>query len=264
MATQRSAKGRTLSGALGTMPRANAQARQQMVAGMQGGNVYAGGSPNFDERTGRFIQQPHTGTPVYIPERSGMPPHSGSPIYTPENAPPRHGPGFQAPLERVSPGIYRNASGDLVNSSGGRLPGNVYRQPGYAQYDPNQPQSHNLTDVARGALQGVGAGIGGGFRSGSNYQPMPRPMLNPAIQNIGQAYGNFVGAGQPMPRPVVNYNEPMMYSQGGGYQQAMQDAFAQAGMQRQPISATPPQPGMQMQYGMTGKPIGWGFGQNQS
>lgn len=220
MATQRSAKGRTLSGALGTMPRANAQARQQMVAGMQGGNVYAGGSPNFDERTGRFIQQPHTGTPVYIPERSGMPPHSGSPIYTPENPPPRHGPGFQGPLERVSPGIYRNASGDLVNSSGGRLPGNVYRQPGYAQHDPNR---NNMNDTIQDVLGGFGAGAGAAANAGGqlHYQPMPRPVLG------NNPYGNFAGAGQPMPRPVLNnYDyQPQTLVAAPYQQQASQAAF---------------------------------------
>ena len=44
-------------------------------------------------------------------------------------------------LQRVSPGIYRNAGGQLVNSAGGQLPANVYRQPGYAQTNPMQPKA---------------------------------------------------------------------------------------------------------------------------
>lgn len=234
MATQQPAKGRTLSGALGTMPRANAQTRQQMIAGMQGGNVYAGGSPNFDEMSGQYRQPPHTGSPVYIPENPQQPPHSGSPIGIPENRRPVKGPGFQGPLQRVSPGIYRNASGDLVNSSGGRLPGNVYRQPGYAQYDPNRRPA---TEIVQGAMQGVGAAFGGG----ENYQPMPRPGMGGGWENIGNPqpmprpvlgnnpYGNFAGAGQPMPRPGM----------GDVYQQAMEDAQLQPYNQQLVAGALP-------------------------
>jgi hypothetical protein len=262
MATKQPMKGNKLSGALASMPRTSGPS--SFVA-PRDGQIYAGGSPNFDERTGQFRQPPHSGNPVYIPENPQMPPHSGGPIGIPENRGPVKGPGFQAPLQRVSPGIYRNASGDLVNSSGGRLPGNVYRQPGYAQHDPRR----NQQQVIQGALQGVGAGADGSL--GGNLQPMPRPVLN----DYSPAYGNFAGAGRPMPRPVLGQLQPLPLNYGTAEQADMNPAYrnyanqpaaGQVNAQVQPFNPNtpPPQPGMQLQYGMTGQPIGWGWGQSIS
>lgn len=102
---QNSSQGARLAGALARDP----QARIQPIN--QPGRAYAGGNPNFDERTGRFINQQ--------PPRPMM----GEQIAQ----------GMPQQLQRVSPGVYRAADGSLVNGQGGALP----QQPQPPQ-QPNQ------------------------------------------------------------------------------------------------------------------------------
>ena len=94
-----------------------------------GGKVYAGGSPNFDERTGR-----RTGLPV------------GS--------------------QRLSPGVYRAPSGDLVTGSGRVMP---------------RPQQQN---VLAGALQGATPMPNKGPAFAPEQYPLSQGMMAPQQQAL--------------------------------------------------------------------------------
>lgn len=122
--------------------------------------AYAGGNPNFDERTGRFINPPQQMPSMGQQIAQGLRP--------------------QQPLQRLSPGVYRGPDGSLVNSRGGNLPNQPQRQP-QATIQPMQPMQPN--PYARDQFPG------------RNFPQnmMPQPMQqNPWVQNF-QPYQNPFG-----------------------------------------------------------------------
>lgn len=71
----------------------------------------------------------------------------------------------QAPrqqLERLSPGVYRGAGGQLTNQAGRPLPGS--RPPTGGPSFPGG-MGQGVGAALRGATQGIGAGMGGGMRA---------------------------------------------------------------------------------------------------
>ena len=97
-------------------------------------------------------------------------------------------------LQRVSPGVYRNASGQLTNSGGRPMPGQASRVP-----SPSVGAIQGATRGAnaavggrapagrqRGVMEGIAQGIGG--RNGN-----PRGMLEGAAQGMGAAFGGGMG-----------------------------------------------------------------------
>jgi len=91
------------------------------VAGL-GGQAYAGGNPNFDERTGQFTNR----DPGFSrgPDRMGMPQ-----AYPDRIADPMRPQGDRGPLTRVSPGVYRNTQGQLTGPGGRVMPNQPNRNP---------------------------------------------------------------------------------------------------------------------------------------
>lgn len=75
--------------------------------------------------------------------------------------------GAGAGLERVSPGMYRNPQGQLVNSAGGNLPG---QQKPQRLMPPKQP---NMGSVLAGAAQGANQ-----FQPQQPMQPATRPPMS--------------------------------------------------------------------------------------
>jgi len=173
--------------------------------------------------------------------------------------------------QRLSPGVYRGAAGQLVNQQGKMLPNQPQRMPSHSMQpqpqqgiykDPGYFQNPNLVG---NVVAGIGRGMqpwqqsGPIFAGGSpnfnemtgQYDPAKLAVTQAAMRGM-QQFGQMPG---------------MENQQFGPYQQYQQQQPQQFGQpQQQPFNPNtpPPQPGMQMQYGMTGKPIGWGFGTNQS
>ena len=86
-------------------------------------------------------------------------------------------------LQRVSPGVYRNASGQLTNSGGRPMPGQPSRTP--------SPSVGAIQGVARGAGAAAGAALGGG--RGMPQGGGPRGMLEGVAQGAGAAFGDKMG-----------------------------------------------------------------------
>lgn len=190
--------------------------------------VFAGGNPNFDERTGQY-------------KPSMSPPLTQAP-----------------PLQRLSPGVYRNSQGQLVGSQGQQLPGAAGRM---AQHPPQQQP---YPGSVLGGLVG-GAGATGGFGNKPYYFPPGQQMYPGAFQMLPQQLMDSAlrGAQQGAQQGDFNPYSPSAITQAS--QAAQQGGFNPNQMQRQKFDPNnPPQPGMQVQYGMTGQPIGWGWGETQS
>ena len=133
-------------------------------------------------------------------------------------------------LQRVSPGIYRNAGGQLVNSAGGQLPANVYRQPGYAQTNPMQPKApapiqqpqwrppapytnqpvNNLPWNFSGVFgQGIGQDFGGGQEQNMRTDVMP--SMTPWQSQFGQQAPSYQFA-QPLGQQQQNAAYQQQYN----------------------------------------------------
>ncbi len=130
------------------------------------GRVYAGGSPNFDESTGRYT------------------------------APPRGS-------ERLSPGVYRTPSGQLMSGQGRAL--------------PSRPSGQQLTRSMSPNVQQIAENVSG--------QPMKRmPVTYPSTGQVNippGAYDSYLRANQAnmqpmgaapvdMQKPWMNFQPPQM------------------------------------------------------
>lgn len=150
--------------------------------------------------------------------------------------------GAGAGLERVSPGMYRNPQGQLVNSAGGNLPG---QQKPQRLMPPKQP---NMGSVLAGATQGANQ-----FQPQQPMQPATRP---PMPYGQGQEPGMMYTGGTPNFDEIAGqYNNQFQSGFGAGFngqfnsamqmnpqQQAQQQAFAQ---QLEQMRFGQPQQGMQ-------------------
>jgi hypothetical protein len=150
--------------------------------------------------------------------------------------------GIGGGLQRMSPGVYRNPQGQLVNSKGGALPGQ--RQP---QRPSMNPQYNNVASLIGGSarqqpfqpnmpLQQPG------FRQPAPYQPGQDGMMymggspnfnettgqyNPELSAITQA---SQAAQQQMGQP--SYNPQMQFAGGFGNQMPQQQYNQQQGFQQ--------------------------------
>ena len=179
-------KGSALAGALGAAPKRPVAARPHIQPGrpasqlQQPGMVYAGGTPNFDERTGRPVQQPNRGGMVSIPENN-MRPMPSTPSYGGQ------APSYQIPQQPFQP--MPQSPGIRFPSFGSGPVNPIPKAPGYpqptnpfnpqlsgqqfaldqanaaaqfqAQGQQDQPGSAmaDAQQIASGAAQGFGAGI---------------------------------------------------------------------------------------------------------
>lgn len=166
----------------------------QMPGGFAGPNkggdgiAYAGGNPNFDETTGRFTNQPAQGQIPYRSDLRDMTPQQQQQVQQ----------GIRdlnrdirqqemQNLTRLSPGVYRNQAGDLVNRRGGMLPN---------QPDRNRAMNQ-MQNIAQQWTPGGQGGYGGGFTGGflrdqfsQNFGSMG-PINAPYTFPQGQVPGRF-------------------------------------------------------------------------
>jgi len=108
------------------MPANNVGSLGSGIAAGLGGQAYAGGNPNFDERTGQFNNPSRfrdSGFPQG-PDRMGMPQ-----AYPDRIADPMRPQGDRGPLTRLSPGVYRNTQGQLTGPGGRVMPNQPNRNP---------------------------------------------------------------------------------------------------------------------------------------
>jgi hypothetical protein len=121
-------------------------------------------------------------------------------------------------LQRVSPGIYRNAAGQLTNSGGRPMPGQQSRAPqpstgvmqGVAQgagaamggrpMGGGRGAGQAAADAAAGAARGAGAALGG------NRSMAPRPLTGRPMGGGMPPMGDPMASADPMAQPPV---EPM-------------------------------------------------------
>tara|TARA_R110000868_G_scaffold290821_1_gene551010 strand:- start:2704 stop:3333 length:630 start_codon:yes stop_codon:yes gene_type:complete len=144
------------------------------------GRVYAGGTPYFDERTGKRTVPPQS-------------PQMGPPL-------------TQAPqMQRVSPGVYRNPQGQLIQQQQPQRPPMPSQRPGM---QPMQQPQEAYT------------GMGSAFGNKPYMFPQPQQPFNNQFQS---GFGTGIGAafgGQPEQMPQQQYNQQQP-------QQMQQQAFAQ-------------------------------------
>lgn len=145
-------------------------------------------------------------------------------------------------LTRLSPGVYRDASGALVNQQGGMLP-NQPQRGGMAQPMPTPQGIYGAAGAIRGARQDM-------LQIPPNVEPMPKGGSN--LQNMGQQLGrdayimNQIRSGNIPQMPGNN-----MISRGVNeatrnlYAQA-QDKYAQ--QQQQPYFMNPLESNYMPQY----------------
>lgn len=175
-----------------------------MSAALQNGGqiAYTGGSRNFDERTGQYNRPP--GRPMRGPDQMGMPQAYPDRIEDPMRNRGRGRDRERGQLTRLSPGVYRNAQGTLVNSRGGRL--------------PNQPRRDNMQDLQRevdrgfAGMQppngkgpegtyGLDRGFGGGYNLPYDFGQGQNPMYQMPMNQFGL---------QPQPQNYMPYMQPQM------------------------------------------------------
>jgi len=171
------------------------------IAAGLGGQAYAGGNPNFDERTGQSNNLIRYNNPNFPqgPDRMGMPQ-----AYPDRIADPMRPQGDRGPLTRLSPGVYRNTQGQLTGPGGRAMPNQPNRNPaqGYATDMYNnmvqQPGYPNGKGPARDVYSPMGSGgydinqaqnpiyrsIGSGYNLPQNTNVMPgyagpRPSYSP-------------------------------------------------------------------------------------
>jgi len=112
--------------------------------------AYAGGNPNFDERTGQSNNLIRYNNPSFPqgPDRMGMPQ-----AYPDRIADPMRPQGDRGPLTRLSPGVYRNTQGQLTGPGGRVMPnqpnrdamqGNMTNM--FNNMQPQNPQG-NISDL---------------------------------------------------------------------------------------------------------------------
>lgn len=157
-----------------------------------------------------------------------------------------------AGLQRVSPGMYRNPQGQLVNSAGGNLPGQRSQQ-----QRPMPSQQPSMGSVLAGVAQGANQ-----FQPRQPMQPATRPpmpygqgqepgmMYTGGTPNFDEIFGQYKSQVMPQ-RPEM----PSMDYQQMATAMAERQAFAQQGInpQQQQFSQMrfgQPQQGMQPQSGM--------------
>ena len=110
-----------------------------------------------------------------------------------------------AGLQRVSPGMYRNPQGQLVNSAGGNLPGQRSQQ-----QRPMPPQQPNMGSVLAGAAQGANQ-----FQPQQPMQPATRP---PMPYGQGQEPGMMYTGGTPNFDEIAGqYNNQFQSGFGAGF-----------------------------------------------
>ena len=112
--------------------------------------------------------------------------------------------GAGAGLERVSPGMYRNPQGQLVNSAGGNLPG---QQKPQRLMPPKQP---NMGSVLAGAAQGANQ-----CQPQQPMQPATRPPM-PYGQGEEQQILSYTG-GSPNFYNSDQYNNQFQSGFGAGF-----------------------------------------------
>ena len=110
-----------------------------------------------------------------------------------------------AGLQRVSPGMYRNPQGQLVNSAGGNLPGQRQQQ-----QRPMPPQQPNMGSVLAGATQGANQ-----FQPQQPMQPATRPPM-PYGQGEEQQILAYTG-GSPNFYNSDQYNNQFQSGFGAGF-----------------------------------------------
>lgn len=152
-----------------------------------------------------------------------------------------------AGLQRVSPGMYRNPQGQLVNSAGGNLPGQRSQQ-----QRPMPSQQPSMGSVLAGVAQGANQ-----FQPRQPMQPATRPpmpygqgqepgmMYTGGTPNFDEIFGQYKSQVMPQ-RPEM----PSMDYQQMATAMAERQAFAQQGInpQQQQFSQMrfgQPQQGMQ-------------------
>jgi len=163
------------------------------IAAGLGGQAYAGGNPNFDERTGQFTNR----DPGFSrgPDRMGMPQ-----AYPDRIADPMRPQGDRGPLTRLSPGVYRNTQGQLTGPGGRVMPNQPNRNPaqGYATDMWNnmvqQPGYPNGKGPARDVYSPMGSG-------GYDLNQAQNPIYGSFGYNYNLPQNTNVMPGDAGPRP---------------------------------------------------------------
>ncbi len=167
------------------------------IAAGLGGQAYAGGNPNFDERSGQFNNLIRYNDPrsAQGPDRMGMPQ-----AYPDRIADPMRPQGDRGPLTRLSPGVYRNTQGQLTGPGGRVMPNQPNRNPvqGYATDMYNnmvqQPGYPNGKGPARDVYSPMGSG---GYDLNQAQNPIYRSIGSgynlPQNTNVMPGYGRYRG-----------------------------------------------------------------------
>ena len=167
------------------------------IAAGLGGQAYAGGNPNFDERTGQSNNLIRYNNPNFPqgPDRMGMPQ-----AYPDRIADPMRPQGDRGPLTRLSPGVYRNTQGQLTGPGGRAMPNQPNRNPaqGYATDMYNnmvqQPGYPNGKGPARDVYSPMGSG---GYDLNQAQNPIYRSIGSgynlPQNTNVMPGYGRYRG-----------------------------------------------------------------------
>lgn len=166
------------------------------IAAGLGGQAYAGGNPNFDERSGQFNNLIRYNDPrsAQGPDRMGMPQ-----AYPDRIADPMRPQGDRGPLTRVSPGVYRNTQGQLTGPGGRVMPNQPNRNPAqgnatdmWNNMQPQNPQG-NISDMFNNMVQQPGYPNGKG-PARDVYSPMGagrydiNQAQNPIYRTPGYSY----------------------------------------------------------------------------
>lgn len=120
-------------------------------------------------------------------------------------------------LQRLSPGVYRSASGQLVGQNGRPLPGQ--QRNNTQQVTPGRGQGIP-SDVIQGVAQGIGGQLGGQPGFSDKMYRFPPGSYNPGAmaQAIGGAAGAMSGQMNPQGMQLGNYmaqpQERLYQSQG--------------------------------------------------
>lgn len=149
-----------------------------------------------------------------------------------------------AGLQRLSPGVYRNQQGQLVNSKGGKLPGQQQQmqQPRPSDYLPYQPQTRPP------------------FQALPGQQPQ-QPTWRPPAPNPPMQDPMYFAGGSPNFNELTGmYNQPAYSYPGQEYWKSMQGGFGygvggqnfapQQGMQQAPSQEAQQQQQLQTQAAM--------------
>ena len=161
------------------------------------GQVYAGGNPNFDERSGQSNNLIRYNNPNFPqgPDRMGMPQ-----AYPDRIADPMRPQGDRGPLTRLSPGVYRNTQGQLTGPGGRVMPNQPNRNPaqGYATDMYNnmvqQPGYPNGKGPARDVYSPMGSG-------GYDLNQAQNPIYGSFGYNYNLPQNTNVMPGYAGPRP---------------------------------------------------------------